>query len=328
MIRFNNSTFENLPNWDEKFPPFIIEVDGPLDLSLKRNSYIRSAEYKPNTNITDKFLVYDGGIPLPQSVINEPLAREISLNDWNERRRRRYHGERIRNLNTIKRFVGYYEPLFKTIPMFRPIYYWNDTTGINSVGNNYVFADNLEQFATIDELMYSKVNDEINVLKLKNTDNDKSIYPMLDEIGLSQTSRNIFKSSWDSEFFIKTLNETDFLEEFITSELETIETPIYGQILSYDIYSPTTYYPNVNIYGPNLAQIVGDSDELDFDVTIKNLSASTESFILKVKYVSSLLTTPILSSIIYNNIPSNDVIVNNIVFKRIVVAIAINPWMA
>jgi len=291
MIKWNNSSFEALPNWDEKFPPFIFEVDGPLDLSLKKNSYYRRALYQPLTNITDKFLVFDNGVPLPQSVINEPLARDIDINERDDKYRYIYHGESIYQDINIKRFVGYYEPLFKTIPMYKPIYYWNDDESYLAVGDNYVFADNLEQFATINELMYSKVNDEYNVLKLKDTDNDKSVYPMVDEIGLSQTDRFIFLSSWDSEFFLKTLNETTFLEEFITTDIEDPTIPVYGQIATIDVTTPDPYWVGINIYGSTL-----EPTNLGYDLTIKNLSANTQTFDYQMKYISNLSSSGVLYS--------------------------------
>lgn len=289
MIKFNNSTFEDLPNWDEKFPPFVIEVDGPLELSLKKNSYDRLALNKPRTNIKDKFLIFDGGAPLPQSIINEPLARDININDRDYTYRKVYHGESAYNNKDIKRFVGYYEPLFKTIPMYRPIYYWKDGENYLSVGDNYVFGDNLEQFATINELMYSKVNDEYNVLKLKDTDNDKSVYPMVDEIGLSQTERFIFLSSWDSNFFIKTLNEITYLEEFITTDIDDPETPVYGQIVDVEVTAIPLYYPGINIYGDTLG-----SGNLSFDLYVKNLSPTDQTFSYQMKYLSNLNSTAVL----------------------------------
>jgi len=287
MIKWNNSTFEDLPNWDEKFPPFILEVDGPLDIKLKKNSYTRKALYQPKTNITDKFLVFDEGSPLPQSIISQPLARDIDINEIDYTYREIFHGEIPNNTTTIKRFVGYYEPVFKNIPMYRPIYYWNDDETYKSVGGNYVFADNLEQFATINELMYSKVNDEINVMKLKNTDTDRSVYPMVDEIGLSQTDRFIFLSSWDSNFFLKTLNETTFLEEFITTDLEDPTIPIYGEISGIEVTNPNPYWSGINIYGDTLS----GTSLLGFDVTFKNLSAISQSFNYEMKYISNLSST-------------------------------------
>ena len=293
MIKWNNSTFETLPNWDEKFPPFIFEVDGPLDLSLKKNSFYRRAlEDKPNTNITDKYLVFDNGIPLPQSIINQPLARDININEVDNKYRYIYHGESVYQTINIKRFVGYYEPLFKTVPMYRPIYYWKDDEGnYSSVGDNYVFGDNLEQFATISELMYSKVNDEYNVLKLKNTDNDRSVYPMVDEIGLSQTDRFIFLSSWDSEFFLKTTNETTFLEEFITTDLADPTIPIYGSISGIQVTNPYPYWAGINIYGDTLG-----SGNLTFNLIIKNLSANSQTFSYEMKYISNLSSTGALEA--------------------------------
>ena len=35
----------------------------------------------------------------------------------------------------------------------------------------------------VEELIFSKVNSKISPLKLKNTEQDKSIYPMVDEFG-------------------------------------------------------------------------------------------------------------------------------------------------
>ena len=311
MIKWNNSTYEALPNWDEKFPPFIFEVDGPLDLSLKKNSYYRRALYKPLTNITDKFLVFDSGIPLPQSVINEPLARDIDINEVDNKYRYIYHGESVYQDINIKRFVGYYEPLFKNIPMYKPIYYWNDGDNYLSVGDNYVFADNLEQFATINELMYSKVNDEYNVLKLKNTDRDRSIYPMVDEIGLSQTERFIFLSSWDSEFFLKTINETTFLEEFITTDIEDPTIPVYGQIATVEVTTPDPYWSGINIYGSTL-----EPTNLGFDLTIKNLSANTQTFDYQMKYISNLSSSGVLYSNSVGPLTPNQSVVVSIPYAR------------
>jgi hypothetical protein len=70
--------------------------------------------------------------------------------------------------------------------------------------SNYKFDTTLENFGLIEELIYSKVNPLISPLKLKNTDQDKSIYPMIDEFGYQFSSRFIFNSSWDKDFYILT----------------------------------------------------------------------------------------------------------------------------
>jgi hypothetical protein len=78
-----------------------------------------------------------------------------------------------------------------------------------SINRNIIFDTNLSSFGEIDELMYSKVNENDNPLKIKNTEEDRSIYPMIDEFGLSYDKRFIFKSSWDNDYYIRTKNELD-----------------------------------------------------------------------------------------------------------------------
>ena len=68
--------------------------------------------------------------------------------------------------------------------------------------NNYRFDESLNDFGNIDELIFSKVNEQINVLS--NMMDVYKIYPCVDEFGYEYASRFIFKSSWDKEFFIKT----------------------------------------------------------------------------------------------------------------------------
>ena len=68
--------------------------------------------------------------------------------------------------------------------------------------NNYKFDMTLNDFANIDELIYSKVNEDTNILA-KSPDH-YHIYPCVDEFGYEYSNRFIFKSSWDKEFFTKT----------------------------------------------------------------------------------------------------------------------------
>jgi len=51
----------------------------------------------------------------------------------------------------------------------------------------------------------SKVNETESMLKLSNVTSDKSIYPMVDEYGYINISKFIFKSTWDQQYFTKTL---------------------------------------------------------------------------------------------------------------------------
>jgi len=84
-------------------------------------------------------------------------------------------------------------------------------TYIYSVDSNTVFDTNLNDFGLVDEIIYSKVNEDEkeNPLKIKDTEEDRSIYPMVDEFGYSWDKRFIFKSSWDNDYYTRTKNELD-----------------------------------------------------------------------------------------------------------------------
>jgi len=74
---------------------------------------------------------------------------------------------------------------------------------------NVKFDTNLYDFGMVDSIIYSKVNETENMLKLKNTKEDKSVYPKIDEFGYQTDKRFIFKSTWDSDYYIKTKNEIE-----------------------------------------------------------------------------------------------------------------------
>jgi len=107
-------------------------------------------------------------------------------------------------------------PLIKCITI-RVHYEWYRTTYTASrtvyFDNNYKFDDTLNDFGKIKELIFSKVNEKVDVLS--NLIDKYRIYPAIDEFGYEYDSRFIFKSSWDKEFFIKTestfKNQTGFI---------------------------------------------------------------------------------------------------------------------
>lgn len=69
--------------------------------------------------------------------------------------------------------------------------------------SNLKFDTGLNDFGIIDEFIFSKVNENQSILKI-NSDKDTSMYPMIDEYGYTYSSRFVFKSPWDKEFFIRT----------------------------------------------------------------------------------------------------------------------------
>ena len=93
--------------------------------------------------------------------------------------------------DTVYRFSGDYNPVFKEIQLFDFI-----------EGNRYNFNTTYTQFGILPEMVKSKINKE-NLLRIM-TDDYKSIYPQVDEIGYFVDSHFIFKSTWDQQFYKKT----------------------------------------------------------------------------------------------------------------------------
>jgi len=82
-------------------------------------------------------------------------------------------------------------------------------TYVSVVERNVKFDTGLKNFGLADNIICSKINEIENMLKLKNTDEDKSIYPMIDEYGYDFGQRNIFKSTWDTDYYTRTKNELE-----------------------------------------------------------------------------------------------------------------------
>lgn len=88
------------------------------------------------------------------------------------------------------------------------IYYKYTLTGItyedfSYFDENIVFDDTLTNFGILDEVIHSKVNHlNNNILKF----DDDNHYPMVDQFGYSYEDRFIFKSTWDKEYYYKTID--------------------------------------------------------------------------------------------------------------------------
>jgi len=84
----------------------------------------------------------------------------------------------------------------------------DDVKYSTKIERNLKFDENLLNFGMIN-IIGSKINENDSMLKLKNAKNDESIYPMVDEIGYSYYKKFIFKSTWDSDYYIKTKNNIE-----------------------------------------------------------------------------------------------------------------------
>ncbi len=116
------------------------------------------------------------------------------------------HG--VKNIvnDVIYRFSGFYMPIFYSIDLF-------ESPKLNSdfvlVENNYKFDTTLTYFGTMKERKIRKVNHKDYILKLYNSKDYKSIYPMLDEFGYTTMDSFIFKSTWDNNYHVLTTNKQE-----------------------------------------------------------------------------------------------------------------------
>jgi hypothetical protein len=203
----SNCSMIGITNWNKPDPPYMLTFLDPEFIATKKQSYIKEALKGPKTNIYNKYKTYYDSNENKNVNVTEPLARVMKLNSI-ENNKNTYYGNSNNNTiysdNHIYRFNGIYEPIFKDIALFNNTLLYIEKNSYGYWQSNYKFDTTLENFGLIEELIYSKVNPLVSPLKLKNTDQDKSIYPMIDEFGYQFSSRFIFNSSWDKDFYIIT----------------------------------------------------------------------------------------------------------------------------
>ncbi len=203
------NTMKNVPNWGKYCPPFILTISEPELLETKKQSYDKQAISGPATNIYDKYLTFYDKNKKQKYNIVEPLAREMNLDIEENNLNTVYASNEVYEPNRIYRYNGSYEPIFSNINIFNNTYLYFSGSTIKQFDSNYKFDTTYQDFGRVEELIFSKVNPDDSPLKLKNTDTDKSIYPMVDEFGYQFRSRFIFNSSWDNGFYVLTNNEQD-----------------------------------------------------------------------------------------------------------------------
>jgi hypothetical protein len=199
-----------ISGWSKADPPFILTINDPELLGTKKHSYTKEALKGPKTNIYSKYKTFFD-VNLKQNYnILEPLARTMKINVTENDKNIIFSSGGINSyLNYIYRYNGRYEPIFKDILLFNNVYLYSSGSTMRYWDSNYKFDTNLENFGIIEELIFSKVNPKNSPLKLRNTEQDKSIYPMVDEYGYQYSSRFIFNSNWDKDFYIITNPDQD-----------------------------------------------------------------------------------------------------------------------
>lgn len=295
MTNFDKtSTFTQLPNWINKFPPFLLRATTSETLLMYDKPYNVEIYDGPSKNLKDQYLINKDGVPVKDKFSNEVFATKIITNPVNKK-----NGYK----NKINRYSGYYEPITRNIPLFTPTYYWveeveengNFIKSYKSYKGNYKFHTDLEDFGIIKEMMYSKVNEDKYVLKLKDV-NELSLYPILDEVGLSQIKRNIFSSPWDKDYYIRTTSDFVISDNSYSEDVKEDVVLEGGIITDVKVVLPSdkNYYKGINIYGKNLSE----NEKIDYSFSIKNTSSTPKDFKYVIKYQSSQKTYVVKTSTI------------------------------
>lgn len=98
---------------------------------------------------------------------------------------------------TLHRYSGYYMPIFYEIELFK-------SSSEFDLAGNYLFDTELTMFGVVKQRIISRRSRNGNILKLKSFDGQKSIYPMLDEFGMTVVDQFIFSSNWDTSYSVET----------------------------------------------------------------------------------------------------------------------------
>jgi hypothetical protein len=212
--RINKYNFEN----NIENLPYLLICEEPDQFELMNNTLSYSPIDVPKTEIKSIRYLVNGKIDSIERLnyYNEiPLACSIERNVQEEIFGKNYNGrsnitvskdasikpKSNANLSeTFYRHSGNYMPVFYDLQLFKPPSEFEERYG------NYKFDDKLTFFGIMRQRVISKVNRKENILKLRNSKNLKSIYPMLDEFGYTVLDFFIFKTTWDYFYHVECEN--------------------------------------------------------------------------------------------------------------------------
>lgn len=180
---------------------YLLAAYSPDELTVRFSSLIKIG-FKPKVNINK--VLNNGNIDDISKLNwynNIPFAYRIEQNDNLPKTVNNFSGTR-NPITRIFRFSGDYMPLFYDIQLF-------DKNTENTLPGNFKFDTSLTDFALIKEVKIRKVNRNGSILKLKDSKNNVSMYPMIDEFGYTTKDIMMFKSNWDLNYYTETVNITN-----------------------------------------------------------------------------------------------------------------------
>jgi hypothetical protein len=204
-----NNKIENI-----KDLPYLLRCEEADKLDIKVDSLFKRAVQLPNT--LNPFRKLNNGEIADLTRLNHynniPIAANIIENKFEPKIFENYHGNRNIVTNDIYRYSGYYTPIFYDIQLFERSEF--------DLGN-YKFDVNLTDFGLMKERKVRKINRKGSQLRLANINDEKSIYPMLDEFGYSVYDFFIFSSTWDIKYYLETSQlskSNNYLERYTIDE--------------------------------------------------------------------------------------------------------------
>lgn len=181
--------------------PYLLKCEVPDSLKVKVQSLTKTPIQLPEKIVP--FRVLKNGTIRSLKEINYynnlPVAATIVENKFRPKVLENLHGNKNITSEEIFRYTGYYSPLFYDIELF-------EKGREDRPTGNYKFDTSLTNFGMMMERKLRKCNRKGSILKLKDQDDLQSIYPMLDEFGYTISNFFIFKSTWDYEYHVQTLN--------------------------------------------------------------------------------------------------------------------------
>jgi hypothetical protein len=208
--------------------PYLITCEFPDAFRVK----INSLEKRP-IKIPEKLLPYRSlrnGVIKNLSELNFyntnlPVACTIIENKFEPKLIENIHGIRNKFTDEIYRFSGYYMPVFYEIELFEK------GNELRKTGN-YKFDMTLTKFGMVQERKIRKCNTKGSILKLRNIPDQQSIYVMLDEFGYTTSDFFIFKSTWDYEYHLQTIQNPlnrNIIPDIPRANVETIVSESIGR---------------------------------------------------------------------------------------------------
>jgi len=208
------------------------------------------------------------------------------------------------------RMSGHYTPLTRPVVMFTDLYSEYKTTQLEDDGDVLTIPDPREQliynrynrmgiafmsyidrgqykFGLIEDLFYHKVNPEKadGILKLSNSTSSQPLYPLIDEIAIAKRDINVFRSSWEDQYYVKngssqtnknvygTLSpyeESAFLASTLNLPKSQYEITAYPDIAEMNSLTQLTSVESIGNYTGDILKFE-DADKIYMSINVDNL---------------------------------------------------------